>query len=716
MKKRIFSIVLILLLILASAVPGNALVNAENEGKSKIEIIKGFEDKSNGKLKYYENDEKIFVGGVLSDKRKADAEDAMNFLMENQALLNNVDVHRNFKTDELIRDENGHTFITFNQEINGIKVLDSKLNVHYNKDGVIVSINGSYESDQELANEGRKSITAKDAVNTAKSLFDYDSLGFEPRAEKVIFEQDGNLYAAYKVNIYYFGKEIGNWDVFVDLYSGEVLEVLDNIRYDGPVEGSGINVQEITVPLNLYLSGSTYYMRDVTKLYPSEILTYTMNNSTTTGYLISNSEPKFTNEKAGVSAHYGAGAVYDFYKELFGRNSIDSRGMLMRSFVHYGYNYNNAFWDGYEMVYGDGDGTNFTYFSGDLDVVGHEMTHGVTDYEADLVYKNQPGALNESMSDVFGVLIQTYDKAGGNKSLWNELDAADWVVGDQIITPNIPGDALRSLADPTLYDQPDHMDDYYVTTTDYGGVHTNSGIPNKAAFLIAESIGLEKTARIYYKALTDIMSSRTDFEQAYLCLREAAATLGYGDDVSNAIDYAFNAVGIVNISPPVIIPVTGVSVYPKTLEVEAGSTAKLTETVYPADASIKTVTWYSSATTVADVDSSGTVAAKSEGMAVITVKTDDGSFTDTCIVTVTAPVGSSIVVEPSSITLKVRETTILSATVVPAGLKVTWTSSNTKVATVDKSGKVTAKSKGAAVITAALPDGTYDTCNVTVYK
>lgn len=611
MNKRIFSLTLALLLVLSAAVPGGAAVKPE---KTKDQILDDFELKSSGKLKYYEQDGHVFISGVLSGKRNSSMKDAHAFLDENEALFKIEDAMKGFKPDEIKKDENGHTFVSFKQKIKGIEVLNSEIIVHYDETGVIVGINGNYKAEKEVEKPGSLNISKKEAIKKAKSLFDYQELGFEPDAEKVILEKDGNLYEAYMVNIYYFGQEVGNYDVYVETSSGEVIEIEDNIRYDGHIVGQGINVSGSIVDLNLYQSGSSYYMRDIVPTDPTEIKTFTLNNKTSLGYLIYTTvnPPYFADEPAGVSAHYGAGAVYDFYNEMFNRNSLDGNGMTIKSFVHYKMNYNNAFWDGYEMVYGDGDGVQFTYFSGDLDVVAHEMTHGVTDYEADLVYKAQSGALNESMSDVFGVLVETYDKAGGDKSKWS-FNAEDWVVGDEIYTPNIPGDYLRSLANPSR----DHMDEYLYTTQDYGGVHTNCGIPNKAAFLIAQSIGMEKTAKIYYKALTDIMTPETDFAMAYLSLRDAAAALGYGDDVSSAIKYAFEQVGI----KESMVQETSIAVSPETLNLIVKQKAQLTAVTVPSNS---VVTWKSSNNKVAVVDSSGMVTAKGAGMASITASLPDG--------------------------------------------------------------------------------------------
>ena len=140
-------------------------------------------------------------------------------------------------------------------------------------------------------------------------------------------------------------------------------------------------------------------------------------------------------------AYDGAGATYDLYYDIYERNSIDNRGMSIVSYVHYDVNYDNAFWDGSEMVYGDGDGEIFDRFTKCIDVIGHELTHGVTQYEANLAYSNQPGALNESMSDVFGSLVK-------QRTLKQTAAKADWLIGAGLLMPKIHGKALRSMKAP----------------------------------------------------------------------------------------------------------------------------------------------------------------------------------------------------------------------------------------------------------------------------
>lgn len=219
-----------------------------------------------------------------------------------------------------------------------------------------------------------------------------------------------------------------------------------------------------------------------------------------------------------------------------------------------------------QMVYGDGDGKYYRPLCTDFDVVGHEMTHGVTDKTAKLTYANQSGALNESMSDVMEVLIQTWDKYNvQNGGTW-EFNDSDWVIGDEIYTGKSNEKAFRSLKDPTLYDQPDSMTspNYYtkywdqskVSTEDaekidYGGVHTNSGVPNKVAYLVAKSIGCEKTAKIYYRALVNYFNANTNFAGGYNGLVQAATDLyGADSDAVKALTSAYTTVGVISGTQP----------------------------------------------------------------------------------------------------------------------------------------------------------------------
>jgi Zn-dependent metalloprotease len=249
-------------------------------------------------------------------------------------------------------------------------------------------------------------------------------------------------------------------------------------------------------------------------------------------------------------AYAGLGATFDLFLKAYGRNSINGEGLPLNASVHYDEEYNNAFWNGEQMVFGDGDGEIFLDFTIPVDIIGHELTHGVTQYTANLTYFGQPGALNEHVSDVFGSLIKQY-------TLGQTAAEADWLIGAGLLAPRVTGTALRSMKAPgTAYDddvlgkdpQPATMDDYVRTGRDNGGVHINSGIPNHAFYLAAKALGghaWERAGQVWYDVLTggelDAQASFTDF--AKLTLAAARASYGEGEELQ-AVTKAWEQVGV----------------------------------------------------------------------------------------------------------------------------------------------------------------------------
>jgi Zn-dependent metalloprotease len=267
-------------------------------------------------------------------------------------------------------------------------------------------------------------------------------------------------------------------------------------------------------------------------------------------YVRGESDPPST-DVAVNEAFDGSGATYDFFHQLFQRNSIDNRGMRLDSTVHFDRQYDNAFWDGNQMVYGDGDGQLFNRFTISLDVIAHELTHGITQYEAALAYRGQSGALNESFSDVFGVLVKQWSKK-------QTVEQADWLIGQGLLTDRVKGIALRSMKEPgTAYNdpvlgkdpQPGHIKTIYRGSADNGGVHINSGIPNRAFYLAAMEIGgyaWEKTGKIWYVALTDRLRSRSTFAQAAnITIAVAGELYGPGGKEQAAVRKAWQTVGVI---------------------------------------------------------------------------------------------------------------------------------------------------------------------------
>lgn len=263
-----------------------------------------------------------------------------------------------------------------------------------------------------------------------------------------------------------------------------------------------------------------------------------------------------TGDRSADEAYDGAGATYDLFKDIYLRDSMDDHGLRLDSTVHYRKGYDNAFWNGQQMVYGDGDedlpepDRLFNRFTIAIDVIGHELTHGVTQFTANLVYQNQPGALNESMSDVFGSLVKQYQKR-------QAVHEADWIIGEGLFTAKVNGVGIRSMKAPgTAYDdpvlgrdpQPAHMSNYVQTNADSGGVHINSGIPNHAFYVTAVNLGgfaWEKAGRIWYETLRTKMGTNTQFTEAAAFTHQVAGNLyGQGSLEQQAVATGWSEVGI----------------------------------------------------------------------------------------------------------------------------------------------------------------------------
>lgn len=258
-----------------------------------------------------------------------------------------------------------------------------------------------------------------------------------------------------------------------------------------------------------------------------------------------------SDDPAVDEAYDHLGMTHAFFAQTLGRDSIDGDGMALLGTVHYGQDYQNAFWNGRQMVFGDGDGELFNRFTIALDVVAHELSHGVIEHEAALVYANQSGALNESIADVFGILAKQFH-------LGQSVTESDWIIGAGLFTARIEGRGLRSMAEPgSAYDdpligrdpQPGHMREFVVTREDNGGVHINSGIPNRAFQLAAVAIGglaWETVGPVWYDTLCDRrLANDADFDAfARLTIEHAEGRFGAGSFEARAVDDAWRGVGV----------------------------------------------------------------------------------------------------------------------------------------------------------------------------
>ena len=349
---------------------------------------------------------------------------------------------------------------------------------------------------------------------------------------------------------------------FIDAHGGYVVLAYDNLQ-----TGTGQSLYSGIVNIGTYHNTTLghYAMENL----PLRVGTFEVRNGG--GLVVPFTDDDDTwdssTQRAGVDAHYGMERYFIYLAAVHGRNGIDGSGgpvtisgdgfkQLVSSIVHFGINYNNAFWEPNVkfMVYGDGDGSQFSPLVA-LDIAGHEMTHGVTQFTAGLVYQGESGALNESWSDVFGAMLERHVKGES---------ANTWLLAEDAYTPSIAGDALRYLNDPhlasnkgyTADDDPDHYSERYTGTLDNGGVHINSGISNKAFYLLAKGgthhlggaitgIGVDVAAQIWFTALTSYMTSSTTFAGAREATTLAAGALyGWGSDEQKAVAHVWCLVGV----------------------------------------------------------------------------------------------------------------------------------------------------------------------------
>lgn len=505
-----------------------------------------------------------FVSGKLTAPSEKSAKEVVfSYLAQKQELYKfNNDPFKNFKVLSETKDDLGFTFIKLQQVYKGVPVFGAVVTAHVDKEGVLTAVSGEVapELDKKEALKSGSKVNRADAVAiavndlTTKLEGQTPELEHEAEPELVVYAKDGQAKFAYALEFEFLSPEPGNYQYFIDAQTGEVLDSYNQMHTAKPgggtvtgtdTVGTGTGVLGDTKSFNTLTNSDGSYLVDRTR--GNGVFTYNANNQTRipgTLWMDLDNVYNASNDAAAVDAHYYAAQTFDYYKDVFNRNSYDNQGAKLVSTVHYGRNYNNAGWTGSQMIYGDGDGTTFVPLSGALDVIGHELTHAVTDTTAELVYQNESGAINESMSDIFGTLVE-----------YHFNNNPDWLIGEDIYTPNIAGDALRSMADPTLNGDPDHYSNRYVGTQDYGGVHWNSGIGNKAAYLLANGgshygvsvagIGNDKTGEIFYRTLTQYLTPNSNYSQYRVASVQAATDL-YGASSSEvaSVKAAFSAVGV----------------------------------------------------------------------------------------------------------------------------------------------------------------------------
>ncbi|RZM06940.1 MAG: M4 family peptidase, partial [Pedobacter sp.] len=365
---------------------------------------------------------------------------------------------------------------------------------------------------------------------------------------------------AYKFDIY-AQAPLSRQYVFVDAKSGAILGT-DSIIKETNTPGTATTVYSGSQPIVAdKVSATSYRLRETGRNAGTAVETYNLKKGTSYARAVdfTDTDNNWNNvnttlDQYATDAHYGAEKTLDYYYANFGRKSIDNNNFAIKSYVHYSRSYFNAFWDGTRMTYGDGSATNGNKPLTALDVCGHEITHGLTSFTANLAYQKESGALNEGFSDVFGNSVE----------FWARPTKANWKLGEDF------NYVIRDMANPNAYQQPDtYLGTYWVnvvgctpssTTNDNCGVHTNSGVLNYWYYLLTNGgsgtndkgfaynvtgLGLTKAAAVAYRTLTTYLTSASNYLNARTYSLQAATDL-YGASSNEYVQVknAWDAVGV----------------------------------------------------------------------------------------------------------------------------------------------------------------------------
>jgi|TARA_R100000479_G_scaffold68390_2_gene32621 Zn-dependent metalloprotease len=458
-------------------------------------------------------------------------------------------------------DELGYFHREYQQYYKNVKVAFSSSKIHA-KDGSIVAMSNNVFRIKDVSVSPK--LSNVQALNRALAHVGANTYLWEnrqeanlannyekPTGELVVFPAIENVSTtnrlAYKFDIYATAP-LYRADVYIDANTGAFIMENKRIHHaDTPATGSSLYNGNVSFTADS--NGGQYRLRQTAD--GNGIQTYDLNNGTNYNNAsdITSSSTTFNGNATGVQAHWGAEQTHKYFFQNHNRNSYNGSGAVIRSYVSYSSNYVNAFWDGSRMTYGDGDGVNYGPLVS-LDIVGHEIAHGVTEYSANLVYSYESGALNESFSDIFGESIENF--AQGNN---------DWLMGDDIGAGG-SGGALRSMSNPNAYNQPDTYlgTNWYSGSGDNGGVHYNSGVQNFWFYLLSvggngtndngdsysvSAIGMDAAASIAYRNLAVYLNSNSQYDDARAGAIQAAIDLyGAGSAEEIAVTNAWHAVGV----------------------------------------------------------------------------------------------------------------------------------------------------------------------------
>lgn len=531
-------------------------------------------------------------GKIPVDGKNISHEDmAAIYLQEARSLMKIHGEEISFSPVSVEKDDLGMIHVKFQQMYSNIPVYGAEIAVHGNEEGFDF-LNGRYVATAHLENT-QPLLKKEEAFDIIRSDFPEwreitaEISGFIPdKQEKtelvIVKNESGHFVLVYHATVY---PNIGErWEYFVDATDGKIIDkypslckfhglgkkfsgtcnhnhtfaIAEEEIFDGKAQSVARDLLNVNRQINTYQVGNSYYLIDASRdmfsnqsVLPNDpdgvIWTIDAFNTSPAksnfryDHVIS-SNNTWVNSPAGVSSHYNGGKAFEYFQIVHNRNSIDGNKGNIISFINVadedGSSLGNAFWNGAAMFYGNGDGA-FLPLARGLDVAGHEMSHGVIQNTANLVYQDESGALNESFADIFGAMI----------------DRDDWLIGEDVVkTSAFPSGALRSMSDPhngaAFNDfgngwQPKHYNERYTGSQDNGGVHINSGIPNHAFFLFASAVGKDKAERIFYRALAQYLTKSSKFADCRVAVVKAASDIhGANSPEVAAARKAFTDVGI----------------------------------------------------------------------------------------------------------------------------------------------------------------------------
>ena len=457
----------------------------------------------------------LFVTGDLGFLPKGEPKAAARTFLQDVAPVFRMHEATDLEPTRVRTDERGQVHVRFQQYLHDLPVVGGELTVH--ADGVsgrVTAVTGKFVTGETLASE--PAVEGDAALTTVLAALPADAVSTDvPDLVYVVTADAAAL--AWQAEVTYTSEDGPERDiVFADALTGELVA-----RHP------------------------QHHRALVRKVYTAN------NGQSLPGVQIA--DPANSADLSVKDAFNYSGTTYNFYKDRFGRDSFNGGGATMHSSVHYGVGYDNAFWDGSQMVYGDGSGQYFSSLARDLDIVAHELTHAVTQYEANLTYQNESGALNEGWSDIMAASVQAHVNGG-------VVSDATWKLAEGSWTPNTPGDAMRYMADPVADGQSyDFWPSRYVGGQDNGGVHLNSGIANLAFKLLVTGgvhprgktannvtgIGITKASKIFYEALANNLSANATFQDARNATATAASAIhGAASPEVTAVHAAWTAVGV----------------------------------------------------------------------------------------------------------------------------------------------------------------------------